>query len=98
MIEMSEMVIALSGAGAAGFFSGLFFFGGLHWTIHHSLNSSKGWLTMTVSLLLRMSITVSVFYFVGRGNWKLMVACLVGFIIARSVTLRITRTPTVSAT
>jgi F1F0 ATPase subunit 2 len=44
-------------------------------------------------MLVRMSIVLLGFYFVGRGDWQRLVACLVGFIIARFIVMRLTRTP-----
>ncbi len=44
-------------------------------------------------MLLRMSIVLAGFYFVGRGHWERLVACLLGFIIARFIVMRLTRTP-----
>lgn len=95
---MHEVILPFSAATVAGFLAGIFFFGGLHWTLRRYLNSPKGWLMITASLFLRMSITMTAFYFVGRGDWRLMIACLVGFMIARSATLRITQIPSARAT
>jgi F1F0 ATPase subunit 2 len=44
-----------------------------------------------VSLLLRMSIALAGFYFVSGGHWKRLLACLLGFIMARLIIIRITR-------
>ena len=44
-------------------------------------------------MLLRMGIVLAGFYFVGLGDWKRLVTCLLGFIIARFVVMRLTRTP-----
>jgi F1F0 ATPase subunit 2 len=38
-----------------------------------------------------MSIVLAAFYFVARGDWKKLLLCLVGFLIARVVVLRLTR-------
>ena len=43
------------------------------------------------SKLLRMGLVLVGFYFVGRGDWKRMVACLLGFVVARFIVLRLTR-------
>ena len=45
------------------------------------------------SILLRMSITLVGFYFVGHENWKRWLLCLLGFVLARLVVQRLTRSP-----
>jgi hypothetical protein len=40
-----------------------------------------------------MSLVLVGFYFVGRGDWHRLVACLLGFVIARFWVFRLTRTP-----
>jgi F1F0 ATPase subunit 2 len=38
-----------------------------------------------------MGIALAGFYFVARGDWKKLLLCLLGFLIARVVVLRLTR-------
>jgi F1F0 ATPase subunit 2 len=76
----------------AGLMLGAFFFGGLWWTVRRGLVSKQSALWFTGSMLLRTSITLVGFYFVGRGNWKRLVAALLGFVIARFIVMRLTRT------
>jgi len=42
-------------------------------------------------MLVRMSIVLVGFYIVGGGQWKRLVACLVGFIAARLLVTWFTR-------
>ena len=79
-------------AGAAGAALGAIFFGGLWWTARRGVASPRPALWFFGSLLLRMSLVLAGFYFVGRGNWERLVACLLGFIIARFIVMRLTRT------
>ena len=72
-------------AGLAGGLLGAIFFGGLWWTVRQGVSSSRPALWFLGSGLLRMSIVLAGFYFVSGGQWKRLVACLVGFIIARVV-------------
>ncbi len=44
-------------------------------------------------MLLRMGITLAGFYFVGRGDWRRLIACLLGFVVARFVVTWLTRAP-----
>jgi F1F0 ATPase subunit 2 len=43
--------------------------------------------------LVRIAIVLTGFYFVGRGDWQRLATCLIGFIIARFIVMRLTRTP-----
>ena len=77
----------------AGLLLGTIFFGGLWWTVRKGVSSKHPALWFLSSMLVRMSIVLLGFYFVGRGDWQRLVACLVGFIIARFIVMRLTRTP-----
>ncbi len=80
-------------AGLAGLALGAFFFGGLWWTVRRGTSSKQPALWFVGSLLLRMSITLAGFYFIGRGRWQQLVACVVGFVVARLIVLWLTRPP-----
>ena len=79
-------------AGLAGVVLGAFFFGGLWWTVRKGIGSNQAALWFACSLLLRTGITLLGFYLVGRGNWKRLVGGLLGFVIARFIVMRLTRT------
>jgi F1F0 ATPase subunit 2 len=78
-------------AGLAGGLLGAIFFGGLWWTVRKGVLSPRPALWFFGSGLLRMSIVLAGFYFVSGGQWKRLVACLVGFVIARVVVTWLTR-------
>ncbi|MEO5718462.1 MAG: ATP synthase subunit I [Chthoniobacterales bacterium] len=80
-------------AGLAGLFLGAIFFGGLWWTVRKGLTSKQPALWFLGSTLLRMGIALAGFYFVGRGDWKRLLACLAGFVVARFVVTWLTRQP-----
>jgi F1F0 ATPase subunit 2 len=44
------------------------------------------------STLLRMTLAVAGFYFTSCGDWRKLLVCLLGFVIARVVVTRLTRT------
>ena len=88
MTEFSGLVLAL----ATGLLLGAIFFGGLWWTVRKGVSSKHPALWFLGSLLVRMSLVLVGFYFAGRGNWQRLVACLLGFIIARFCVMRLTRT------
>ena len=77
----------------AGLVLGGVFFGGLWWTVRRGVVSKQPAMLFMCSFLLRMGITVSGFLLVGRGDWKRLVVCLVGFVMARLVVIWLTRQP-----
>jgi F1F0 ATPase subunit 2 len=87
---MNEIII-LGAALAAGVLLGAIFFGGLWWTVRKGVTAKSPALWFLGSSLLRMSIILAGFYFVARGDCKKLLLCLVGFLIARVVVLRLTR-------
>jgi F1F0 ATPase subunit 2 len=76
----------------AGFLLGAFFFGGLWWTVQKGLTSQHPVLWFFGSNLLRTGLALAVFYSASRGDWRKLVVCLIGFIIARVAVTRMTRT------
>ena len=85
--------VLLAFALVAGLVLGAIFFGGLWWTVRKGVSSKHPALWFLGSMLLRMSSVLVGFYFVGRGDWERLVVCLLGFIIARFIVMRLTRTP-----
>ncbi len=86
MNELINLLLSL----LAGMSLGAVFFGGLWWTVSKGLSSTKPALWFSISFLLRTGAVLAGVYFVGRGRWENMVACLLGFSLARLVILRIT--------
>ena len=76
---------------AAGVLFGAFFFGGLWWTVHRGLSSKRPALWFLSSQLLRTSGVLAGFYFSTQGQWERVLACLLGFIVARLFVTRLTR-------
>jgi F1F0 ATPase subunit 2 len=85
--------LSLTPALGAGVLLGAFFFGGLWWTVRKGVASQRPALWFFGSMLLRMSITLAGFYFVGRQNWQRWLLCLLGFILARFVVKWLARAP-----
>jgi F1F0 ATPase subunit 2 len=88
---MNNILILVLALGA-GLIFGAIFFGGLWWTVHRGVSSKHPALWFLGSRLLRMGLVLVGFYFVGQGDWRRLVACLIGFIIARLIVPRVTRT------
>jgi F1F0 ATPase subunit 2 len=79
---MNEWLILLV-ALVTGALLGALFFGGLWWTVRKSLASQRPALWIFSSLLLRMGITLTGFYWVGGGHWERLLLCLFGFLVIR---------------
>jgi F1F0 ATPase subunit 2 len=89
---MSE-ILALTLALAEGFFLGSMFFGGLWWTVRKGIASPVPALWFLGSVLLRTSLALAGFYYASAGEWKNLLACLIGFVMARILITRLTPAP-----
>jgi len=81
----------LLGAVLAGATLGAFFFGGLWWTVQKGLMSDHPALWFFGSTLLRTGLVLIGFFFVSSGDWRKLLACLLGFFVMRIVVTRLTR-------
>ncbi|CAN5769407.1 ATP synthase subunit I [soil metagenome] len=87
---MTELLIQVL-AWLAGGLLGALFYGGLWWTVKMSVSSQRPAQLFLISVLLRMSIALSGFYFIGGGQWQRLLLCLLGFVMARVAVTRLTR-------
>ncbi len=87
MIESPTLILDL----IAGLILGTIFFGGLWWTVRKGIVSGQPAVWFLGSLLLRTLIALAGFYFVSRGDWRKLLACLLGFILSRLAVSRLTR-------
>jgi F1F0 ATPase subunit 2 len=85
--ETFNLVMAL----VAGIFLGVIFFGGLWWTVQKMVSSKPSVLWFLASFMLRMSLVLVGFYFISGGQWRQLLLCLFGFVIARFIVLALTR-------
>ena len=84
-------LLVWAGALLAGGVLGAVFFGGLWWTVRRGAVSPTPARWFLGSLLLRTTFVVAGFYVVGGGQPARMGLCLLGFVLARAVVLRMTR-------
>ncbi|MGH8094107.1 MAG: ATP synthase subunit I [Chthoniobacterales bacterium] len=90
---MSDLLVLLL-VFLAGIALGAIFFGGLWWTVRNGLVSARPALWFFASFVLRTGIALAGIYFVAGGTWERLVACLLGFIIARLIVTWLTQTST----
>ena len=84
MVEFFYLLLAfLVGIGA-----GSFHFGALWLTVRRLPRSRRPGLLVWGSLMGRIAVTLLAFYLVMGGHWAGLIACLAGFILARSVLVR----------
>ncbi len=77
--------------GVAGVGMGLFFFGGLWYTIRHLAHTRRPVLLLIGSFFVRLSLTLLGFYLViggMGGDWKRLLAAFIGFFLARLLLTR----------
>ena len=84
-------VLVLLAVLMAGLGLGSLFFGGLWWTVRKGVTSNQPALWFFASTLLRTGLAGAGFYFVSHGDWRKLLACLLGFLIARFAITRFTR-------
>ena len=84
MNEIAALVLALLG----GTLLGIFFFGGLWWTIRLGVRTSAPALWFLGSLLLRTTVVVGGIYVIAHKDWRQLIGCLLGFLLARACVIR----------
>jgi F1F0 ATPase subunit 2 len=84
-IDMLSLLSALLG----GVLLGTFFFAGLWWTVHRGSYATYPAVWFFSSFLLRTVITIFGIYLLTDGQLAKLSACLLGFIGARIVIIRI---------
>jgi F1F0 ATPase subunit 2 len=84
-------VVNLLPALVVGALLGAMFFGGLWWTVQKAVSSKQPALWLLGSQLLRTSITLAAFYWISSRHWERLLVCLVGFVVARLVVMRLTQ-------
>jgi F1F0 ATPase subunit 2 len=87
MNETLFMILAFIG----GLVLGVLFFGGLWLTVKKSITSKIPALWVFGSFFLRIGITLIGFYYISLGNWQRLLICVLGFVAARYIVIRFTK-------
>ena len=74
-----------------GLLLGTFFFGGLWFTIRRGIAAKNPALLFLASFFIRTVVVLTGFYFVIQGDWKNILFCLGGFVIARTAITKLTK-------
>ena len=84
---MTALLGTLLCTGFAGFVLGVGYFAGLWWTVRSVArgDGSAGWLV--ISFAVRAALLLAGFWIITWGTADRLLACLIGFILARQVTL-----------
>jgi F1F0 ATPase subunit 2 len=75
----------------AGLVLGAVFYGGLWWTVQKGLSSPQPAVWFLGSFLVRTGMVLAGFYVVSGGRGDRLLACFLGFLLARVVVTRLTR-------
>ncbi len=70
---------------------GVFFFGGLWWTVLKGVHSKHPGMVFSLSMILRTGVTLLGFAVISQGHLERLAACLMGFFTARAMVMRKTR-------
>ncbi len=87
MNEITYLTLAFTG----GIILGTIFFWGLWFTVKKVITAKVPALWVFGSFLFRVGITLTGFYFIGAGNWQRLIACMLGFMIARFIVVNYTK-------
>ncbi|QLQ32711.1 MAG: ATP synthase subunit I [Candidatus Thiothrix singaporensis] len=72
---------------------GMFFFGGLWWTVRKGSVATNPALWFFTSFMLRTGVALAGFYAIAAGDWQRLLAALAGFVLARMVITRFAPAP-----
>lgn len=87
MSEILNMVMAF----IAGLALGMFFFGGLFFTVRKAVNAKIPAIWFFTSFFLRVSVVMLGFYYISPAGWQPLVISVLGFIVARLVVTKYTK-------
>jgi F1F0 ATPase subunit 2 len=87
MNEIPNMVLPF----IVGWLLAILFFGGLWFTVKKLTASKMPALLVLGSFIVRVGIVLIGFYFIGSGDWKKLIVCLIGFIVARFAVIHYTK-------
>ncbi len=91
-------ILAFAVTIVAGFILGIFFFGGLYWTVRIGMKSKNPAFLFVVSFFIRTSSVLAGFYFLLEGHWEKLVTSMIGFLLARILIMQLSKPPSKEVT
>jgi len=85
---MMSDILSMTLAFTAGAALSVFFFSGLHWTIHRSETSNYPALLFLTSALVRTGVTLAGVWFATYGQLLNIIICMAAFILMRFVIIK----------
>jgi len=82
--DLMALALALAAGGALG----VFYFGGLWFTIQRLPGAERPGLIALISFMLRTAIAIGALVLVAGESWQRLLAAMVGFFVARMVLVR----------
>jgi F1F0 ATPase subunit 2 len=82
-MDFGEMWLPLLASFGLGLVLGLFYFGGLWYTIQAMTRAKRPALLFFASFAVRLGVVLGAIYLIGVDEWQRMVAALVGMILMR---------------
>ena len=74
----------------AGIGIGLFFYGGLWFTVARIAAGARPWVWVGASFIIRTAVALGGLWWIGQGNAARIIVCLGAFIVARPLVVRLT--------
>ena len=84
MGKLLPLIVAL----AAGMGLGIFYFGGLWWTVRRLPKARRPAFLSLLSFFGRLGVVLFGFFLVMDGQWQRMLVCLLGFLGVRVILVR----------
>ncbi len=83
VIKLNYFYLFLSLLG--GGLLGLFFFGGLWWTVQKITGSGGPYLLFVASFIVRTTLVLGGFYLLLTVGWQYLLVAMAGFLVARTI-------------
>lgn len=83
-LDVMWLLIAL----IAGMLLGFSYFGGLWFTLRRLLSTGSPISLVLCSFLVRTSVVLLGFYLVMDHQWERLIACVIGFVVMRSILMQ----------
>lgn len=84
MLEPQLIIVFVAGVALGGFY-----FGSLWWVVQQAAIARRPEFLLLASFVVRTVITLTGLFVVMGGRWERIMACMIGFLLARTVLVQI---------